>query len=34
MQLQDNLSRTDRGNSVSGKPFDIANEFYSKPELH
>lgn len=34
MQLQDNLSRTDRENSVSGKPFDIANEFYYKFSLN
>lgn len=27
MQLQDNLSRIDRENSVSDKPFDIANKF-------
>lgn len=42
MQLQDNLSRIDRENSVSDKPFDIANKFsykffliqIVKPELH
>lgn len=26
--LQDNLSRTDRGKSVSNKPFDIPNKFH------